>query len=408
MRLLLYSHDGVGLGHVRRHLAIAFALSEAAPHTQILLANGVDETALLGLPPRVDTLKLPALRKMGNDQYAGRRLNLPMSEIRAMRSSLLLAAVRSFRPAVVLVDKHPLGVGGEFREGLQAARDSGARLVLGLRDILDDPATVLGEWMPERMHDWIQELYDLILIYGSASVFDPVAEYQFPFGLRQRTRYCGYVVNSGPQSWFIQQGCEALGPEPCERPMVLATTGGGEDGFDLLKVFIESSTGAPWKSMAVAGPMLAPSQLNRLKNLAAEHGVRFHTFLPGLAHWLGSVDALVSMGGYNTLVEAMRQAVPTTCVPRAHPRSEQMLRAQAFEQLGLLQTLHPEQLTVPSLRSKISAMLQMSRPKLRALANELLSFDGAGQAAHFLLHLARSVRRNEQGELVAVGSREKG
>jgi len=63
MRFFFYSHDGMGLGHVRRHIAIAAALHEAAPEIQILLATSVDEVASLGLPPNVDTLKLPGLRK---------------------------------------------------------------------------------------------------------------------------------------------------------------------------------------------------------------------------------------------------------------------------------------------------------------------------------------------------------
>lgn len=109
------------------------------------------------------------------------------------------------------------------------------------------------------------------------------------------------------------------------------------------------------------------------------------------------------MGGYNTLVEAMREGVPTLCVPRARPRSEQLLRARAFEKMGLLQTLSPEQLTLTRLRRKISEVLQMSRLDLRARSHAMLCFDGARQAADFLLNLARTVRRTEEGRLVAVG-----
>jgi predicted glycosyltransferase len=121
MRFLFYSHDGVGLGHVRRHIAIASALVAALPEAKILLATGVDEAPHLGLPPNIDILKLPGLRKVANNQYEARRLGLDMAEIRGLRSGLLKSAVESFRPGVVLVDKHPFGVGGEFRAALEAA-----------------------------------------------------------------------------------------------------------------------------------------------------------------------------------------------------------------------------------------------------------------------------------------------
>src|SRR2546425_12401920 len=117
MRFLFYSHDGLGLGHTRRHLAIASSLTELAPGSAILLATGADDVNRLGLPPQVEVLKLPSLRKLANDKYFSRRLRLPVAEIRALRSALLLAAVKSFQPAVVLADKHPFGASGEFKAG---------------------------------------------------------------------------------------------------------------------------------------------------------------------------------------------------------------------------------------------------------------------------------------------------
>ncbi len=399
MRLLLYSHDGVGLGHIRRHLAISAALAQAAPETHILLATSVDEVSLLGLPPNVDTLKLPALRKMANNQYASRRLNLPASEIRALRSSLLLAAVKSFKPAVVLVDKHPFGAGGELQEALAQAKASGARLVLGLRDILDEASAVLNEWVPDRMQQRINALYNLILVYGERSVFDVASQYQFPVSLSNRTQYCGYVLNPSARSGLgDQDGLPAL--VPGLHPTVLGTTGGGEDGFELLETFIAASAGAAWKAIVVAGPMLGQEKMMRLQTMATEHEVIFHTFVPGLSDWFTSVDGLVCMGGYNTLVEAVSQGIPTTCVPRAQPRSEQLLRAQAFEQWRLLLTIHPDELSVARLRSNISSILPWSRAELRARACRALSFDGAQKAAGFLLELARSVRRTSAGQLV--------
>src|SRR5437016_12077500 len=150
-RFLFYSHDGFGLGHTRRHLAVARALTELAPEASVLLATGSDVVSRLNLTPSIDMLKLPGLRKVSNDEYASRRLRIPVSEIRALRSDLLHAAVKAYRPTVVLVDKHPFGAKGEFRAGLEELRAAGGSAVLGLRDILDEPASVLKEWSPYRM-----------------------------------------------------------------------------------------------------------------------------------------------------------------------------------------------------------------------------------------------------------------
>src|SRR6266436_3178632 len=100
MRFFFYSHDGMGLGHVRRNIAIAAALHEAAPEAQVLLATSIDEVASLGLPPNVDTLKLPGLRKIGNSEYSSRRLGIPTADMRGLRSALLCESVKRFRPKV--------------------------------------------------------------------------------------------------------------------------------------------------------------------------------------------------------------------------------------------------------------------------------------------------------------------
>src|SRR6266498_2329376 len=88
-RFLFYSHDGLGLGHTRRNLAIAAALVELCPDASVLLACGTDEAHRLGLPPRVEVLKLPGLRKSANDEYLSRRLPVHTDDIRDLRASIL-------------------------------------------------------------------------------------------------------------------------------------------------------------------------------------------------------------------------------------------------------------------------------------------------------------------------------
>src|SRR3954471_16683180 len=106
MRFLFYSHDGLGLGHTRRHLTVAAALAQRAPDAAILLATSAEEPRRFGLPRHVEILKLPGLCKNANEQYSARRLKVSVKQIRALRSALLVTAVKTFQPEVVLVDKH--------------------------------------------------------------------------------------------------------------------------------------------------------------------------------------------------------------------------------------------------------------------------------------------------------------
>src|SRR5260221_5463109 len=112
-------------------------------------------------------------------------------EVLYLRSALLQAAVNSFRPQVMLVDKHPLGVKKELRSALKVQRDTGGRAVLGLRDILDDRATVLQEWAAHDLPAKVEQYYDEVFIYGHRNVYDPINQYGFTRSMIERTRFCG-------------------------------------------------------------------------------------------------------------------------------------------------------------------------------------------------------------------------
>jgi len=387
MRFLFYSHDGLGLGHTRLHLAIAGDLTRRAPESSVLLASGADDALRMGLPPGVEILKLPGLRKISNDSYFPRRLRIPGPEIRAMRSALLLTTVKSYRPHVVLVDKHPFGVNGEFRDALSTAKESGSRAVLGLRDILDEPATVLREWAPHGLQAEISENFDLMFVYGEQSIFDPLSEYEFPGCMAERTRFCGYVVNQDEQESRPGFG-NRLDLSEWPRPVVLATTGGGEDGFRLLETFIHTAAQAPWQGMVVTGPMTPAHQLGALRKLAESNNVPLEMFVSNLSASFADVDALVCMGGYNTLAEAVSQGVPIVCAPRMSPRAEQVIRARALERLGLVRILNSDAMDVATLGEAIGSVMETPGRELLARARAHLSFDGAAQAAGHLLALA--------------------
>jgi len=404
MRFLFYSHDAMGLGHLRRNLALAAAVAGRAPEATILLAAGLDEAHRLGLPPNVEVLRLPGLRKVANGRYDARHLRISCADILAVRSALLTAAVESFRPAVTLVDKHPFGASGELRPALEVLRAAGGRAALGLRDILDDRVTVRSEWARDDLPGRIAQYYDRVLVYGHRTVFDPIEEYNLPGSIVERTRFCGYVVNGSVPRGRAQDPVPgfAITPQTRTRPVVLATAGGGEDGFPLLETFIRAAAGAPWDGILVAGP-LAPREATRtLRHRAGEAGVTFHSFVPGLAAWFGLVDAVVSMGGYNVVAEAVSSGTPLVCVPRSAPRVEQLLRARAFAELGLLRVVEPEQLDAARLRRELAAALSVSRRELRARAHAVLNFNGAGRAAAHLLELAE---RPGTAAAVPVGGR---
>src|SRR5687768_7527674 len=194
-RILLYSHDTYGLGHLRRTLAIAGQLSQDLPSARLLLITGSMVAGAFNLPPHLDLIKLPALSKRSDGRYKARVLPLSLTETIAWRSQMILQAVSVFQPDLVLVDKTPAGVQDELLPTLRYLKtwQPQTQLVLGMRDIEDDPEATCAEWEASGARQLHEEIYDHLLLYGEPAVFDPVREYKMSPTAAAKLVTCGYL-----------------------------------------------------------------------------------------------------------------------------------------------------------------------------------------------------------------------
>ena len=377
-RFLLYSHDTFGLGHLRRSLSIAWGLRAAFPRSSILIVTGSSCTGFFPAPKRCDFLKLPAVTKDAAGQYVSREVRLPFSRLLELRADVIDAAVRSFQPDLVLVDHAPLGMAGEVFPALCRARRlrPGTRIVLGLRDIYDDPALVRESWRNQGIYAVLEEIYHRILVYGQPEIFDVVKEYALPPGSASKVVYTGYVHRADPPRLNGIHG--AFPPRPprgncagdrAGRPRVMVTVGGGQDGYRIVEAYLEGviSLGGhcPWNSEVVLGPFMKESRQEAARSRAeALAGVSVIGSTPRLRAHLAESDLVVTMGGYNTVLEALALGKPTVVVPRINPRREQFVRATRFAERGLIRSLDPRQLTPASLMAAVRQGLSRPPPAL--------------------------------------------
>ncbi|WP_069387053.1 glycosyltransferase family protein [Cellulosimicrobium cellulans] len=193
-RVALYSHDTQGLGHVRRTSLLARAVVAADPDVDVLLLSGAAEATSLPLPPRTEVVTLPGVAKDPATGYGPRRWGGTLEDVVAVRAGVLDGALAAFDPDVLVVDKVPLGVGGELRPALERLRARGrTACVLGLRDVLDVPEVAVREWDDQRSTSVVERLYDEVWVYGDARVYDPLVEYALPDVVARRTVFTGYL-----------------------------------------------------------------------------------------------------------------------------------------------------------------------------------------------------------------------
>jgi predicted glycosyltransferase len=195
MRLMVYSHDGFGLGNIRRMLSICTHLLNSISDLSILILSGSPMLHSFRLPKGLDYIKLPCLNRGTSGELSVKYLKTEIEETVALRSQLILSAIGSFKPDVFLVDKKPYGMRNELQtslEYLQKELPETQRILL-LRDILDHPDVTVQDWQNHGYYDAIQMFYDRVMVVGSADVFDVCQEYQFPAAVAEKVQFCGYI-----------------------------------------------------------------------------------------------------------------------------------------------------------------------------------------------------------------------
>ena len=398
LAVMMYSHDGVGLGHMRRNANIAAHLVGRHPQASVLMLVGSPAGVFFDLPAGIDFVKLPSIVKVGTNEWQPGKLHISSERTRELRVRLIEEAIDCFRPDVFLVDHVPAGVWGELAPVFEHLRNKAQRpkLVLGLRDILDTPEVVRATWRRESIYQLIATAYDLVLIYGAPEMFNTVAAYGLQ-SVADRVRYCGYVcAEEAPIS-----GCEVrrrLGFGPA--PMILVAAGGGYDAFPMMSAclgtFRHLGAACP-PAVVVTGPLMPRQQRLEIERMADGLPVHVLSSVPDGVSLIAAADLVITMGGYNTLMEALRFGKRILAIPRTGPSAEQKTRAALLERHGLIDVVDIETLTPASLAEAVLAAL--AKPPVAARS---FAADGVGEAVRQLLGLVDHLPATHQGRAMAA------
>jgi len=387
LRALFVTNECAGLGHLRRTINLARAITEANPDATALIVTGSAALGSFELPERVDTVKLPVFRREADGTLYAATLGVDMQMIASMRCDILRSTAAAFDPDVVVVDKTPLGLRDELVPMLDDLRQRGrARIVLGLRNVEDDPARVREAWSEAGVLSAVARYYDCVVVYGPANTTSDALSCLEGVTLPVPVVRVGFV-GSLPAS---------TPPDDLPSDYLLVTVGGGSDGSDLIDAVLDAEQHAPFPFpiVVVTGPLMSPAIVSRLANRCDGEHVRLFEFRHDMGNVLAGAVGVVTMGGYNTISEVLQTGVPALVIPRVRPSQEQLIRARQLVDLDLAAMLHPDDITPAHMFDAVSDMVgRPRRPIDRA------DYGGAERTATLLVDLV-----DGQPELVGAAS----
>ncbi len=338
-RVLMYSHDTFGLGHLRRCRTIAHALVEDYRGLDVLIISGATIAGAFDYRARVDFVKIPSVIKLRNGEYTSLDRHRELDETLKMRQAIIRHTAETFQPDIFIVDKEPLGLRGEVEETLSYLKTRGTTLILGLREVMDAPHLLDAEWKRRDVMRKIGMFYDMIWAYGPPDFYDPLTGLEVPANVRGKMKFVGFLQRSLSHE-----------PLPEHRPRgdyLLVTTGGGGDGSDLVHNVIhayQQDRELTHKALVVLGPYMPARKRRKLIKKGAQIPfLKMIEFDNRMEELVAGAKAVVAMGGYNTYCEILSFDKPALIVPRVRPREEQLIRARRAAELGLIDMLLPEE-----------------------------------------------------------------
>jgi len=345
IRIMMYSHDTFGLGHLRRCRTIAHSLVEDFSGLEVLIVSGATIAGAYEYRARVDFVKVPSVIKLRNGEYSSMEKHIDIKHTLAMRSAIIRQSAEIFQPDIFIVDKEPMGLRGEVEETLRYLKAHDTRLVLGLRDVMDAPHLLDAEWARKETMDKIDHFFDEIWVYGPNDFYDPLTGLDVPASVRDRMEFVGFLQR---QAALSDEGSHALD----EGDFILVTTGGGGHGDDLVRDVLNAYHHDPsltTRALIVLGPYLPAEDRHALIELGAgiDH-VDMIAFDSKMENLVAKAKYVVAMGGYNTFCEIMSFDKPALIVPRTEPREEQLIRTKRAEELNWVTMLLPEQSRDPA------------------------------------------------------------
>lgn len=191
--ILLYAHDGRGLGHASRTIAIGMALRRLFPHLRVLFLSGSSMAQELIGPAPLDWVKLPSYATIvenGSSRGSRGKSNFEDSELGRLRAQQIRQTLRTYRPRLVLADHSPQGKHRELLPALEDSEEHGnTQWILGMRGVVGQ----VGQVHSPLAATTYRRYYSSLLWYGDSRVLGTGQLKEIEEHLGSVPLECGYV-----------------------------------------------------------------------------------------------------------------------------------------------------------------------------------------------------------------------
>jgi len=397
------------MGHLMRSRALVSGMGE---HFDVCFLNGGELIDGFEFPESVEVVNLPPLKSDENFKTLSAVDGADLEATQSARRQQILDVYERLQPEILVIELFPFGrkkLINELLPLLAKIRLSGrkTKVVCSLRDILVQRPD--QQRFEAQVCDLLNRYFDLLLIHADP-IFQRLEEtFSSISAIRIPVVYTGYVAQGieeesaeGAASLTATPASELVAAGNPDRPILLASIGGGRVGSELLLATVAASKllAERWdhQLLIFTGPYMPEEQFALLEAaVAGQPQIVLQRYTPHFLAAMNKATLSISMAGYNTCMNVWTCGVRALMLPfTGGNNDEQTIRANKLAAQGLVQVLSVADLEAQTLAARIQSLLQSEPPASR------LAVDGVEKTTEALLALAeQNTKRQPAQALIA-------
>ncbi len=350
-RILVYTHNSIGLGHAFRTLALITGMKRWRPDIDFLVISGTSIPQIF-FREGIEVIKLPSIKldidRQDSPMVSRYLSGFGLEEIFDFRQNMIMSTFDFFQPDVLIIEHN---MTGQMSELIPLLMKKWMRKGGPMDFILVHVCRGIMKWVPLLRIPYqnprhrsesinIGSLYDFMYVLEDRSVID--INKQFLGNdpeLDKKISYLGKITNkirseiASRSETFRRFGLPS-------RKTVLVSLGRNnqvvEISIKLLELFKSCEISSQCQVAMVLDPYLPQSAVVAIKEHPLSQKVRFLTFAPDLIDLVAHAELVVSRAGYNIVNEILLTGTRALLIPESHGSGEQEQRAKSVKSPNIM------------------------------------------------------------------------
>lgn len=350
-RILVYTHNSIGVGHAFRTAAVISGIKKWRPDIDFLVISGTSVPQVF-FKEDIEVIKLPSVKMdidhKQNSLHSRYLTGFDLEAVFDFRQRLIMASFDFLQPDALIIEHN---MTGQMSELIPLLMKKWMRKGGPVDFVLAHICRGIMKWIPLLRIPYqnprhrsesinIGGLYDFMYVLEDREVIDINKSFLGDDPeLENKIQYLGKITNRTYDELPSRNETLKRFGMP-DKKLVVVSLGRNQKVFNLsirlAEIFDKFINHETYEVVMALDTYLDRSSVEALRSHESCNRIRFIDFLPDLVDLFNHSEIVISRAGYNTVNEILLTGTKAIIVPESHGGGEQELRAHSVKAENIL------------------------------------------------------------------------